>query len=124
MTAKTEKMERVRQMNEKMNVLDVQLDNCTAKDAMKIIAEYMQTEELNTVDIVTVDTLMRATQLDGMKEERMGQMLSGGTTLLYVSHDINSVRQLCDHAIWIDKGNVRMSGLVEEVTTEYMHMNQ
>lgn len=54
-------MERVRQMNEKMNVLDVQLDNCTAKDAMKIIAEYMQTEELNTVDIVTVDTLMRAT---------------------------------------------------------------
>ena len=56
--------------------------------------------------------------------ERMGQMLSGGTTLLYVSHDINSVRQLCDHAIWIDKGNVRMSGLVEEVTTEYMHMNQ
>ena len=37
---------------------------------------------------------------------------------------INSVRQLCDHAIWIDKGNVRMSGLVEEVTTEYMHMNQ
>ena len=54
----------------------------------------------------------------------MGQMLSGGTTLLYVSHDINSVRQLCDHAIWIDKGNVRMSGLVEEVTTEYMHMNQ
>ena len=59
----------MRQMNEKMNVLDVQLDNCTAKDAMKIIAEYMQTEELNTVDIVTVDTLMRATQLDGMKEE-------------------------------------------------------
>ena len=37
-------------MNEKMNVLDVQLDNCTAKDAMKIIAEYMQTEELNTVE--------------------------------------------------------------------------
>jgi ABC-type polysaccharide/polyol phosphate transport system, ATPase component len=44
--------------------------------------------------------------------------------LKYVSHDINPVRQLCDHAIWIDKGNVRMSGLVEEVTTEYMHMNQ
>ena len=43
-----------------MNVLDVQLDNCTAKDPMKIIAEYMQTEELNTVDIVTVDTLMRS----------------------------------------------------------------
>ena len=63
-------------MNEKMNVLDVQLDNCTAKDAMKIIAEYMQTEELNTVDIVTVDTLMRATQLDGRVGET-GSSASG-----------------------------------------------
>ena len=56
-------------MNEKMNVLDVQLDNCTAKDAMKIIAEYMQTEELNTLDFVTVDTLISPTQLYGMKAE-------------------------------------------------------
>ena len=71
-------------MNEKMNVLDVQLDNCTAKDAMKIIAEYMQTEELNTVDIVTVDTLMRATQLDGMKEEleKLDLLLPGDMTKL------------------------------------------
>ena len=71
-------------MNEKMNVLDVQLDNCTAKDAMKIIAEYMQTEELNTVDIVTVDTLMRATQLDGMKEEleKLDLLLPGDMAIL------------------------------------------
>ena len=80
-------MERVRQMNEKMNVLDVQLDNCTAKDAMKIIAEYMQTEELNTVDIVTVDTLMRATQLDGMKEEleKLDLLLPGDMAILEVA---------------------------------------
>ena len=51
----------------------------------------------------------------------MEDMLSGGTTLLYVSHDVKSVRQLCDHAIWIDKGVVRKSGLVEEVTNEYMN---
>lgn len=71
-------------MNEKMNVLDVQLDNCTAKDAMKIIAEYMQTEELNTVDIVTVDTLMRATQLDSMKEEleKLDLLLPGDMAIL------------------------------------------
>ena len=53
--------------------------------------------------------------------KRMEDMLSGGTTLLYVSHDVQSVRKLCDHAIWIDKGVVRKSGLVEEVTNEYMN---
>ena len=47
-------------------------------------------------------------------------MLSNGTTLLYVSHDVKSVRKLCDHAIWLDKGDVRMSGLVKEVTDEYI----
>ena len=77
-------------------------------------------------DILVVDEILSVGDYQFQQKcyERMGQMLSGGTTLLYVSHDINSVRQLCDHAIWIDKGNVRMSGLVEEVTTEYMHMNQ
>lgn len=44
----------------------------------------MQTEELNTVDIVTVDTLMRATQLDGMKEEleKLDLLLPGDMVIL------------------------------------------
>ena len=33
-------------------------------------------------------------------ERRMQGMLDGGTTLLYVSHDINTVRRLCDHVLW------------------------
>ena len=77
-------------------------------------------------DILVVDEILSVGDYQFLQKcyERQGQLLSGCNTLLYVSHDINSVRQLCDHAIWIDKGNVRMSGLVEEVTTEYMHMNQ
>ena len=51
-------------------------------------------------------------------------MLQGGTTLLYVSHDINSVKDLCDHAIWLDHGVVKMSGPVEEVAAEYMSENR
>lgn len=63
-------------------------------------------------DILVVDEILSVGDLQFQQKcyERMGQMLSGGTTLLYVSHDVNSVRQLCDHAIWIDKGSVKMSG--------------
>ena len=102
-------MERVRQMNEKMNVLDVQLDNCTAKDAMKIIAEYMQTEELNTVDIVTVDTLMRATQLDGMKEEleKLDLLLPGDMAIIEAAkitrwYSIIFIRTAVRYLYWQD----------------------
>ena len=57
-------------------------------------------------------------------EERMTEMLSGGTTLLYVSHNINEVKRLCDHAIWIDKGIARMQGEVNEVCDAYMEVMQ
>ena len=57
-------------------------------------------------------------------EKRMTEMLSGGTTLLYVSHNINEVKRLCDHAIWIDKGITRMQGDVNAVCDAYMEVMQ
>jgi lipopolysaccharide transport system ATP-binding protein len=50
----------------------------------------------------------------------MRGMLEQGTTLLYVSHSIDSVRAICDHALWLDHGIVKMSGDVNTVTNEYM----
>ena len=53
-------------------------------------------------------------------EKRMEEMLSGGTTLLYVSHSIDEVKRLCDHALWIDKGVARMQGDAQSVCDAYM----
>ena len=53
-------------------------------------------------------------------EKRMEDMMSGGTTVLYVSHSIDSVRKLCDKAIWIDRGVEKMKGEVNEVCDAYM----
>ena len=53
-------------------------------------------------------------------EKRMNEMLQNGTTLLFVSHSIDEVRRLCDHAIWIDKGVTRMVGEVGPVADAYM----
>ncbi len=51
--------------------------------------------------------------------ERMEQLLSGGTTLLFVSHNIDQVKKLCDHALWLDHGNMVMSGEVDAVADAY-----
>jgi len=53
-------------------------------------------------------------------ERRMNEMRKEGTTLLYVSHSIESVKEVCDHALWLDKGAVKMSGDVEKVAEAYM----
>lgn len=52
--------------------------------------------------------------------KRMRELLDGGTTLLFVSHSIDQVRKLCDHAVWLDHGEARMIGEANEVCDAYM----
>lgn len=51
--------------------------------------------------------------------DHIRKLKAAGTSILFVSHDISAVRQLCDRAIWIDAGSVRMSGSIYTVTSEY-----
>lgn len=55
-------------------------------------------------------------------EERMKKMLDEGTTLLYVSHNMDTVRKMCDSAIWLDHGRIRMIGDVNSVCDEYKNI--
>lgn len=52
---------------------------------------------------------------------RMRKLMESGCTVLFVSHSIDAVRALCDHAIWIEGGRVKMQGGVTEVTNAYMN---
>ena len=50
---------------------------------------------------------------------RMRQLMESGCTVLFVSHSIDAVRALCDKAIWLEKGLVKMQGNVTDVTNAY-----
>lgn len=52
-------------------------------------------------------------------KHRMEKMLSGGTTLLFVSHSINQVKELCQNVIWLEKGVVKALGKAENIITMY-----
>ena len=54
-------------------------------------------------------------------EKRMTELLSGGTTLLYVSHNIDEVKRLCQKAVWLDRGKVIKIGDVTEVCDAYIN---
>ncbi len=41
-------------------------------------------------------------------------------TLLFVSHDTGSIQNLCRHALWLDKGEVRMRGPSKKVAQSYL----
>lgn len=53
-------------------------------------------------------------------EQRINDLVKNhGTTLLFVSHSINQVENLCEKALWIEKGHMRMNGDVHEVCEAY-----
>lgn len=51
--------------------------------------------------------------------DRIAEMKRQGQTILYISHDIRTIAQLCNHVIWLEHGEVRMSGPTESVLDHY-----
>lgn len=43
-----------------------------------------------------------------------------GTTILLVSHDMSAVAQICDRAVWLERGRVAATGAAKEVSEEYL----
>lgn len=72
-------------------------------------------------DILIVDEILAVGDFRFQQKchQRMEKMLSGGTTLLFVSHDAEQVCKLCQRAIWLDHGHKMADGPAAEVCEKY-----
>lgn len=72
-------------------------------------------------DILIADEVLSAGDATFRKkcEKRMEEMRGGGTTVLFVSHSMPQVRNVCQKAIWLEKGRIKMAGSAKEVCDEY-----
>lgn len=50
---------------------------------------------------------------------RMMELMSGGTTVLFVSHNLSQIREMCDRVVWLDHGEIKMLGATDEVCDQY-----
>lgn len=55
----------------------------------------------------------------GKANQRMKEMCDRGKALILVSHSLSAIRSICDTAIWLENGEIRMSGTVDHVATKY-----
>jgi lipopolysaccharide transport system ATP-binding protein len=51
--------------------------------------------------------------------KRLRQLIADGTSVLFVSHDISTVRSICAQALWLKNGRSEMWGAAKEVAREY-----
>ena len=54
--------------------------------------------------------------------ERMRQLQSGGTTILFVSHSMHAIRLLCPRAVLIRQGHLEFDGPAEEAISHHFHL--
>jgi len=79
------------------------------------IASVVQPEILIVDEILAVgDVAFQEKSFNRMKE-----LMSGGATVLFVSHDLEKIEEMCDKVIWLDHGKVVMFGDTDEVCSAY-----
>lgn len=79
------------------------------------IATVSEPEVLLIDEVLSVGDL--AFQLKA--RQRMKNLMASARLMVMVSHDLASVRQLCNKAIWLTQGQITASGPVEEVVRAY-----
>lgn len=74
-----------------------------------------------SADILVVDEILAVGDFRfQMKcKERMEKMMEGGTTLLFVSHSEKQVKELCQKAVWLEKGERKFFGSATEAFSKY-----
>lgn len=73
-------------------------------------------------DILIVDEVLSVGDILFRKKcmAKMNEMLNQGTTLLFVSHNMVTVKNMCNKAIWLNRGEIVMQGDIDIVCKEYM----
>lgn len=73
-------------------------------------------------DILIVDEILAVgdANFQAKSKARMMELMGGGTTVLFVSHSIEQIREMCDRVIWLDHGHVKMIGDTNEVCDRYV----
>ena len=52
-------------------------------------------------------------------KKRMMELMGGGTTVLFVSHSMEQIKEMCDRVVWLEHGQMKMIGKANEVADAY-----
>ncbi|MBK7238909.1 MAG: ABC transporter ATP-binding protein [Flavobacteriales bacterium] len=83
------------------------------------VAAHLEPEILIVDEVLAVgDAEFQRKCLGSMKE-----VAARGRTILFVSHSMNAIQNLCTRCIWLDEGKVRMDGPTDQVVLAYLNEN-
>ena len=113
-----EKFDEIVEFSELKDFLDVPVKNFSSGMVAKLAFSI---STIVSPDILIVDEILSVGDIKFQEKSlnKMMELIKGGTTVLYVSHSIESIKSLCDRVIWLDHGKIVKIGPSKEVCDEY-----
>lgn len=113
-----EKFEEIVDFSELRDFLDVPVKNFSSGMTAKLafsIATIVNPEILIVDEILSVGDI----KFQEKSKNKMLEMIKGGTTVLYVSHSLDSIKELCDKVVWIEHGKIVDMGETDVICDAY-----
>ncbi|HBR02770.1 MAG TPA: teichoic acid ABC transporter ATP-binding protein [Ruminiclostridium sp.] len=113
-----DKYDEILEFSELGKFIDMPLRNYSSGMLMRLafsIATVVKPEILIVDEILAVGDAA----FQEKSKARMMKLMSGGTTVLFVSHSLEQIRQMCNQVIWLDSGAIKMMGTTQEVCDQY-----
>lgn len=113
-----QKFDEIVEFSELKDFLDVPVKNFSSGMVAKLafsISTIVDPEVLIVDEILSVGDI----KFQEKSKNKMMSMIEGGTTVLYVSHSIDSIKELCSKVIWLDHGIIIKMGNAKEICDEY-----
>lgn len=118
------KMEDIIEFSEVRDFIDTPVKRYSSGMYVKLafsVAAHLDSEIMIMDEVLAVgDMAFQKKCLDKMRDAAKKE----GRTVLYVSHNMNTIRQLCDRCVVLDKGRVVFEGDVEEAIGVYMKQDE
>ena len=114
-----EKFDEIVEFSELREFLDVPVKNFSSGMIAKLafsIATIVNPQILIVDEILPVGDI----KFQEKSKNKMMEMITGGTTVLYVSHSIDSIKSLCTKVVWLEHGKIIKMGDPKEICDEYI----
>lgn len=112
------KFDEIVEFSELKEFLDVPIKNFSSGMVAKLafsISTIVNPEILIVDEILSVGDI----KFQEKSKNKMMSMINGGTTVLYVSHSLESIKEICNKVVWLDHGKIVMAGNTKEVCKKY-----
>ncbi len=113
-----EKFDEIVEFAELKDFLDVPVRNFSSGMTARLafsIATVVDPEILIVDEILSVGDLA----FQKKSEAKMKSLISGGTTVLFVSHSLSQIEKMCDKVVWLEHGQVQKIGSTQKICKEY-----